>query len=333
LLVAIGTAVLLHSMPLWRRSQLWFGVTVPTGFDGSPAGQAALRMYRTAVWCFSFIAGVAVLATAGASPRWLMPAALVGQLLAASLAFAAARRRIWLHGARTAGTRSALLADDQTRMPGGAISALVPFSMLAASAFYLRANWSSMPDRIAVHWTIAGGPDRWADRTGRTVYGPLIACAITTIVVLLLGQLILRGSPRARVPGTEDWNARFRLASLRLLVAATWGISLLFSIFAIAPTLDLAGARTWLGLAPLALVAVLVPFIWQVVRISLEPNSGGDGTPDACWKLGQIYYNPDDPAIVVAKRFGVGYTINLANRAAWLLLGVLGALALVATRL
>ncbi len=37
-----------------------------------------------------------------------------------------------------------------------------------------------------------------------------------------------------------------------------------------------------------------------------------------------FYYNPDDPAIFVSKRVGIGYTMNFANKVAWLvMLGIL----------
>lgn len=34
-----------------------------------------------------------------------------------------------------------------------------------------------------------------------------------------------------------------------------------------------------------------------------------------------IYYNPDDPAVLVEKRFGIGYTLNFGNGRSWLVLG------------
>jgi uncharacterized membrane protein len=40
-------------------------------------------------------------------------------------------------------------------------------------------------------------------------------------------------------------------------------------------------------------------------------------TPDKCWKFGIFYVNADDPALFVAKRYGVGYTLNFGNRWSW----------------
>jgi uncharacterized membrane protein len=47
---------------------------------------------------------------------------------------------------------------------------------------------------------------------------------------------------------------------------------------------------------------------------------GGDFTPDACWKGGLFYYNPNDPAIFVEQRVGIGYTLNFGHRWAWLVM-------------
>jgi uncharacterized membrane protein len=68
------------------------------------------------------------------------------------------------------------------------------------------------------------------------------------------------------------------------------------------------------------LTASLAPFVVQLVRLTRDRTSASDGTPDKCWKLGQIYINPNDPALVVEKRFGVGYTLNFGNRALWWIL-------------
>ncbi|MBK0380554.1 DUF5808 domain-containing protein [Mucilaginibacter segetis] len=47
----------------------------------------------------------------------------------------------------------------------------------------------------------------------------------------------------------------------------------------------------------------------------MEPTDRSD---PRYWKLGFIYYNPDDPAFLVGKRFGLGYTFNFAHKAVWL---------------
>lgn len=41
---------------------------------------------------------------------------------------------------------------------------------------------------------------------------------------------------------------------------------------------------------------------------------------DDYWKLGFIYYNPNDPSLTVEKRYGIGWTINFARPISWILL-------------
>jgi uncharacterized membrane protein len=44
---------------------------------------------------------------------------------------------------------------------------------------------------------------------------------------------------------------------------------------------------------------------------------------DRYWKGGLFYYNPDDPAFLIEKRFGVGWTVNFASKGAWVFMGVI----------
>jgi uncharacterized membrane protein len=46
----------------------------------------------------------------------------------------------------------------------------------------------------------------------------------------------------------------------------------------------------------------------------------GNFEKDAHWKAGFIYWNPNDPAILVPKRFGIGCTLNFANKWSWIAL-------------
>ena len=50
----------------------------------------------------------------------------------------------------------------------------------------------------------------------------------------------------------------------------------------------------------------------------LDTAPVGDRTPDECWKLGVFYFNRNDSALFVEKRFGIGWTLNFANPRSWL---------------
>lgn len=316
--IVLLMAALLHWLPTWRRRGLWFSVTVPPGFDATPEAQAALRGYRTAVWSLSVVAIGCVIAGAGLSAPALPEFGVLAQAIGASVAFAIVRRRILPFAAPVSGVRSAAISTEPEGLPGGASSVIVPLGMLAATALYLRANWQRLPERVPVHWALDGTPNGWVDRTSYGVYGPLIGCAVMSLFIILMAEAIIHASPRARVAGTEGWTARFRRATLVLLVAGVWGVSAMVSLFALMPLFSDAGrppALVWM--IPVVLVLSILPFTWQLIRVVRERDSGSDGTPDACWKFGLIYYNPNDSALLVEKRFGVGYTFNFGHRALW----------------
>jgi uncharacterized membrane protein len=55
-----------------------------------------------------------------------------------------------------------------------------------------------------------------------------------------------------------------------------------------------------------------------------RPVAIADNTPDSCWKWGIIYYNPEDPALVVETRTGrSGCDLNFGNKWSWLVTAVI----------
>jgi uncharacterized membrane protein len=51
-----------------------------------------------------------------------------------------------------------------------------------------------------------------------------------------------------------------------------------------------------------------------------ESNGAVNRDDDKYWKFGMFYYNPDDPAVFVEKRFGVGWTNNFARPMSWVMI-------------
>ena len=127
---------------------------------------------------------------------------------------------------------------------------------------------------------------------------------------------------RAIRPGTENGRTRRISYWVRLLIAY------FFVFFAVNTAVfhvsEITGARgRWF--APIMVagwVAYLVIFMVlaaKAIRIKgASPTATGDSIPDACWKYGMFYYNPDDPAFVVESRLGpLGCDMNLGNRWSW----------------
>jgi uncharacterized membrane protein len=67
--------------------------------------------------------------------------------------------------------------------------------------------------------------------------------------------------------------------------------------------------------------------LWLLHCSGLVPASKStaphDSTPDARWYGGLLYYNPSDAAVLVPKRFGLGWTLNFARPASWIYLAAI----------
>jgi len=74
----------------------------------------------------------------------------------------------------------------------------------------------------------------------------------------------------------------------------------------------------------LIFVALLVVVVFLFAPIRRSPQAGRpvvqrtytrpiDRSDERYWYGGFFYYNPDDPDVLVPKRFGIGFTVNLGH--------------------
>ena len=69
------------------------------------------------------------------------------------------------------------------------------------------------------------------------------------------------------------------------------------------------GPSIWIILGPVLLLGALA-----LLPLLLKT---GKRPPDEDYR-GIFYSNPDDPALFVPKRFGIGYTLNFGNPWSWM---------------
>ena len=71
----------------------------------------------------------------------------------------------------------------------------------------------------------------------------------------------------------------------------------------------------WIVLGPILLITALAALLPRLVRTGPRP-------PDDAWR-GVFYSNPEDRALLVPKRFGIGYTLNFGHPWCWAVLVLL----------
>jgi uncharacterized membrane protein len=311
-------------LPRMRRGRLYFGVTTDASFPLSPEGRRLSTQYRLAVTglCFAALA----VSAAALQTRWShLPGGVVllqafGSLAAWSWAWSRTRK----HAAPPPPppVRVASLESEEEPLALWLTAALAPLTMLLAAGLYLYSVYDTLPQRYPVHWNASGAADAFAVKSLRTVFfGSTVGTGVLLLLALNVWMLLVW--TRRGPDGRRSWSARFLRANLRMLVILCWGLGLLFSAVSVVPVLP----ANWSGgvflaalVLPLALIAVTM---LPMMKLAEEPTEESDKTPDECWKLGFVYFNREDPALVVPKRAGLGYSFNFAHPQAWGLIGAM----------
>ena len=331
MVLAILTAALLAS-PLLSRGEFLFGITVPPDLRTGAEGHSILRGFAFGITGSAL--GCALLIILGrAQPGWELGGVLL--MLPASLVFYLRARAQAARYAVAAERRREMTLAPEPRLadllPRPLAWHALPYLILAAAGIWLLLQWSAIPTVFPVHMGMDGRVNGYAHKSVAAVYAPLAI----GLLVLVLGHLsMLLGVVVRRLP---DTLARARLLNVALLEIMTF-LSLTFAWVAMLP---LYGIQVLTGTAGFSLfllllmATVLVPSITLVRGLrrlrAQQPAAGrGDRTPDSAWIMGGLYFNRDDPSVFVEKRFGIGYTINFAHPAAYILIvGILLVIALI----
>jgi uncharacterized membrane protein len=303
--VYVSMGAVLSAIPNMTRRELLFAVPVPPAFRESRAGRHAISRFRTAI-AAAVLAGVCALLL---SPAELLNATAAAVPIAILLAFVISfywqNRKLAPAAVQYTRSREAELTAAPEELPRFAWLATGPFVILAAAARWLYLNWNRIPARFPVHFDAGGQPNRWAERTTKGVYGPLFFGAELCAWFLIMALAGWFGSRRSRS----------RSVMLGGVIAIEYLLGLLFALIAVQALL---GIPVWvIALSPMV---ILIPLIIVMTNKMSEPREPMDPTPNDCWKGGIFYYNPNDAALFVERREGLGYTFNFANRWSWMLL-------------
>jgi uncharacterized membrane protein len=333
MMVLIGAieAAIFWMAPRWERPGIFLAVTVPPEFRSTPEAHKILGRYRALV-----IALIAIgwgLIVAGEAPqRWpLLILGIAWLAFGPLIAFLIAREAVLPHAAQSVIVQEMAKAPRAAHLPGGWLLQVGPFAILAAAAIFLRMHWAQIPEIFPVHWGIDGQPNGWSVRTPMGVYGPLF---MGTAIVAGLGLMtygVLHEARVVRVPGAPSHGRDLPHQVGYFLSGIEYFLGVVFAFVALMPLFG-PPKIAFVLILPIVLIAVVFAAAHQLNQTRAQTVSPatlpdadgvfGDGTLDQHWKLGIFYYNPDDSALMVEKRFGIGYTVNFARGRAWLILAL-----------
>jgi uncharacterized membrane protein len=299
------------AVPSLSKARFFFGVRVGEPFRKTEPGRKALRIYYAHdITGLAITIALALVLGLNHRAAWLLVSILPEA--AAGLGYYRANRRVQAYAAPPAepGVREAELFAEEDRLPRWTLWAIPSFLLPAAGAAYVRAHWNEIPARFASHYGFDGRPNGWTTRTPLHLYGLFLFAVGLMLLIGAMGIVGYYGSRRSAG----------RRVALRIMISMMYLMGIVFS-----------GAGVWMAhhFPAWILISIVPPYLagllyWEYRRgTDLAPAV--ESTPDECWSLGDVYNNPDDPALFVAKRLGWGYTINFGNpQAKWVAGGFFG---------
>lgn len=213
--------------------------------------------------------------------------------------------------------------------------ALPALAIFAATIIVGISIYPSLPQVLPVHFGASGQPDGFAPKSSLAAFAVIIVQAITISLFLIIASAVVRTrrSIESQKPMTSLWQQnKFKSLSANLLLLMSFFVGL---------SLMLAQLNIW-GLLPHSLSLLdALPSLVGVLGLTIPMMRAGqygsrimppapeketgvaNVDDDREWKAGAVYYNRGDRAILVPKRFGVGWTFNFANPISWIILAVL----------
>jgi uncharacterized membrane protein len=347
-LIALAVGAVLA--PGMSRPELFFSVTVDPSLRHSSEGKGIRRDFNRSVILWS-LAGLALMMAAifaretPAIAYSLIALGYLTQGIGMTKSYLAARRRALVHQVAPSTEREAALASRPRFAAGSWQTQLGPFVILGLFSLWLWLRWDHIPARYPIHWGMDGKPNGWGSRTIGNVFMLPIVGAVACAFLSFLTQVLARGVRRIHSSGPEAQKESRNLRNIgRLMLSIQYWFAVMFGAMGLLPFLAKPSGPSAIVFV-MAILSVLASVIIVVVVMRMGIKSGqggwrladgnksltmaghvapvGDRTPDACWKGGMIYYNPNDPAVWVEKRFGYGWTLNMATVRAWVILGAL----------
>ncbi|WP_298075644.1 DUF5808 domain-containing protein [uncultured Corynebacterium sp.] len=172
-------------------------------------------------------------------------------------------------------------------------------ALLGLTAGYVAVRWKDIPERFATHFGTRFEPDSWSDKSVASVFFPTIFGAVLVLFFVLIAAGILRWKPSHGY--TAMWLAVMNL-TLAIMFASLQVVTVLHTDWVAPATVG-------------SLVLVLGASLAMVVALARKQNNttSPSTSSDEHYKWGMFYYNPEDPAVMVDKRFGVGVDFNYAH--------------------
>jgi len=318
--------------PYYTRKTESFGIAIPEKKQSDPL----LKSYRKLYAAINLIIGIVLISGSivwyalSESTYYFAVYAVFVQIVAGFLVYLRYHRLVRQFKGRSewkndvSSTISVdLSSESKEYIPAGWLllfPAMIIITVVLGFVLY-----DKIPNTVPIHYGAAGQVDGYAHKFyGLIFFAPLMQLLMAALFTFIFYMVRSR---RRRIDPAHEEESRRRINIFRKsmgIFSIVGGLAMLLSFACI--QLGIIGIINETTSLIVTLAATAVICIIAIV-ICVGVGQGGSRvksrrTPsgrlnikddDSFWKLGMFYFNPDDPAVFVEKRFGVGYTVNFGR--------------------
>jgi uncharacterized membrane protein len=311
----VMTGVAMYSVPLLSRSGTFFGTTVSSEFRTSDDARRIVSRYRQSV---IFTTAAEIVATVVIALYLQIKVFAIVVISAAVIQYAvgiaalvdANRRTRPFARPKPSSSRSASLVPQRRTLPGGTLLLVGPLFIM-----------------VSVGLMVVSRRTLLLAETYKAAMAGVIVGTLSSGLLVAVAWIGVFRTRQGSANGSAGTQSESRKLGYFILVFLAYGfalqnaaLSLLTSNIVTNPTARRFGVFSIVALTVLGAMVCIVYFQFRAKKLAeLAPseNNRSDGTPDECWKWGFIYDNPNDPAFLVEKRIGYGWTLNMGNKWSW----------------
>lgn len=200
---------------------------------------------------------------------------------------------------------------------------------IVASLGIVAAYWSDIPDVVPTHWGPNLEPDAWSDKSITSAFGISIVNVLVLLTGVAIGGVLEIAQPKSRdVTGELSKvraaaHARIAHVSLSMIVSMCCLAVSTMQVTSVVPAFQRYDPWSFFFVLGASLGASLVAVTYAALTMAkingaLRSSPAAKRSPEAPdmekhYKWGMFYYNPDDPTVLVEKRYGVGVDFNYAT--------------------
>lgn len=340
-LITIPIFISMMFMPYWTRRTESFGVSIPTNIYNSPTLKVMRRKYALIVGIVSILCIALFLIIGSGYTDETILSFLYGVVITAYiiatflvyLKFHFAMKQLKKEHNWTKDKSQHIVINTKFHQQKLTYSNgwfLISFLLTMITVILTLQFYEKIPDPIPMQYNLSGEVTNWADKTYRSALFVPIMQAYLTFLFIFVNTIIAKSKQQISAENSEtslQQNITFRRRWSLFTIITGLSLTAMFSFMQLSYFYEM--NSTFLMTVPLILsICIVIGAIIlsittgqggsRLKTVTLKDGQSIDRDDDQHWKLGQFYFNKDDPALFLEKRFGVGWTINWARPTAWL---------------